>query len=122
MLTQPPMRLPRNGDLLLRTYQSSKGPVDLLAETHTEGKTLHLSGIAIYPRGDTKLELGMRELLRLKSQLTADVHALGYTKLHITGKRLTGAKPGKTPDLWFDTAPVATTRAAGPHSARRATP
>lgn len=103
-LVDPSAAAPR-AELFQRAYTSKKGTVDLLAESRADGKTLHLSDIAIYPRGAKKLELGMHDLLRLKNHLLADAHAQGFSKLHVTGTRLTGAKPGKTPDLWFDVAP-----------------
>ena len=113
--------------MIYRSYHSPKGTLELLADAHPEGTTLHLKDIAVYPRGAKKIALGMRELFRLKNELTAEARGHGYTKLHITGLRLTGAKPGKTPDLWFDLGPACcatndsspTTQKSTPLEARR---
>ena len=93
---------PREGEMIHRRYESPKGAVELLADAHPEGRTLHLKDIVVYPAGAKKIELGMRDLLKFRKQLVAETRAQGYTTLHITGTRLTGAKPGKTPDVWLD--------------------
>jgi len=101
-----PAKASRSPEMIYRAYESPKGTVEMLANARKDGSTLHLADIAVYPRGAKKLELGMRDLLLLKNQLLSEARAEGFSKVHITGTRLTGAKPGKHPDLWFEVPPA----------------
>jgi hypothetical protein len=47
--------VPKTGDLFERTFQTHKGPVDLLAETVVEGETLILKDVVVYGRSPSNL-------------------------------------------------------------------
>jgi hypothetical protein len=82
--------------------QTSRGLRDVAAEVRMQGGTLHLKDIAVYPRGAERLTLGPREVLTLRNQLAREAADLGFDQLRISGTRLTGANPGKQPDLLID--------------------
>lgn len=90
------------GDVIFREFQSSRGLLDVAAEVRIQGGTLHLKDIAVYPRGAESLTLGPREVLTLRNQLAREAADLGFDQLRITGTRLTGANPGKQPDMLID--------------------
>ena len=91
-----------DGDVILRELDTSQGILDVAAEVEIKGGTLHLKGIAIFPRGSENLDLGPREVLALRSKLAQEAADLGFDKLRISGTRVTGANPGKQPDLLID--------------------
>jgi RHS repeat-associated protein len=88
---------PVTGQLFERTLQTSKGPVNILAEVVVEGDKLVLKDIAIYGQGSQPLTGLTREILAATSQLKDEVRALGFKALQITGKRAltsTSRNPG----------------------------
>jgi len=89
----------KSGDIIVKELTTSKGPLEMAAETVIDGRTLHLKDIAVYPKGAGSLQLGPREVMALRSQLAAEAKAMGFERLRITGTRLTGANPGKTVDI-----------------------
>jgi hypothetical protein len=96
-------RLPfKDGDTIYTTFLVSKGTVDFAAEARIVGATLHLKDIAVYPRGATKFQIGMGEVLVMRSELVTQARALGFEKLRITGVRYGGANPGKLVDQTID--------------------
>ena len=92
----------RNGDVILRTFNTSKGPLDMAAEVQISGRTLHLKDVAVFPRGAESLSLGTREIAALRNQLADEARRLGFDQLRITGTRVTGANPGKQVDILID--------------------
>jgi hypothetical protein len=92
----------KSGDIIVREFASSKGTIEMAAETVIDGRTLHLKDIAVYPRGAKAFELGTREIMALRDQLAAQAREMGFDTLRITGKRLTGANPGKLVDVTID--------------------
>lgn len=88
---------PVTGQIFERTLQTSKGPVDVLAEIVVEGDKLVLKDIAIYGRGSQALTGLTREILAATSQLKDEARALGFKELQIIGKRAltsTSKNPG----------------------------
>jgi hypothetical protein len=103
IVTSGTAQLPfRSGEVILREFQTSKGILDVAAETQVIGRTLHLKDIAVFPRGTKALNLGTREVAALRNQLSQEARALGFDKLRITGTRITGASPGKSVDITID--------------------
>ena len=92
----------QDGQLIYRELNTSKGPLEMLAETSIEGNTLHLKDIAIFAKGADKLELGASEVAALRGQLADEARRLGFEKLRITGTRLTGANREKLVDITID--------------------
>jgi RHS repeat-associated protein len=88
---------PITGQIFERTLQTSKGPVDILAEVVVEGDKLVLKDIAIYGRGSQPLTGLTREIWAAMSQLKSEARALGFTELQIIGQRAltsTSKNPG----------------------------
>jgi hypothetical protein len=92
----------KSGEIITREFASSGGPVEMAAEAIINGRTLHLKDIAVFPKGAEKLDIGMKEVLRLRAQLADEVAGMGFDTLRITGTRLTGANPGKAVDMTID--------------------
>lgn len=82
--------------------QSSKGPITILAEASKAGQALNLDDIAIFPTNGGNLNLGTKEVLALKTQLASKVKDMGFKELKITGKRISGANPGKKINIKMD--------------------
>jgi RHS repeat-associated protein len=92
----------KSGDIIIKEFSTSKGPLEMAAETIIDAKTLHLKDIAVYPKGAGNFELGAKEVLAVKNQLISEAKAMGFDKLRISGTRYSGAKPGKVVDVTFD--------------------
>ena len=88
---------PITGQTFERSIQTSKGPVDVLAEIVVEGDKLILKDIVIYGRGSQPLTGLTRDILAARSQLAAEAKAMGFKQLQIIGMRAqtsTSANPG----------------------------
>lgn len=93
------------GNLFERTIETTKGPVDVLAEIVVEGDSLTLKDIAIFGRGKEALSGLTREILAARTQLANEARELGFKVLKITGRRVetsTSANPGKTVNITID--------------------
>jgi hypothetical protein len=95
----------KTGDLFERSFQTSKGPVDLLAETVVEGDTLILKDVVVYGRSPSNLTGLTKEALAARTQLIEEAKALGFQKLKITGQRIpssSSGNPGHPIDITVD--------------------
>jgi hypothetical protein len=93
---------PKTGDLFEKTINTSKGPVDMLAEVVVEGDTIHLKDIVIYPRTAQPLMGLEAEILAARTQIALEAKQHGFKQLRITGKRLlssSSANPGREIDV-----------------------
>jgi RHS repeat-associated protein len=86
-----------------RQFQSSQGPIGILANGRVEGTTLILEDVAIYPTASEKpLTIGVREILQFRNQIAREVASWGFDTLEIRGLRMpnsTSANPGKVVNL-----------------------
>jgi hypothetical protein len=97
--------VPKTGDLFERTFQTPKGPVDLLAETVVEGDTLILNDVAVYGRSPSNLTGLTKEALAARTELIEEAKALGFKKLRITAQRVpnsSSGNPGHAIDITVD--------------------
>jgi hypothetical protein len=77
--------------------------IELLAEVEVSGATLHLRDVAVFPVGVEHADVGLRPLLRAaRSELFPVLRAAGFSRLRVTGTRLSGASPGRIVDLTID--------------------
>lgn len=77
--------------------------VELLAEVEIDGATLHLRDVAVFPVGVGRAVVGLRPLVTAaRAELFPGIRAAGFTRLHVTGIRLTGARPGRIVDVTID--------------------
>ena len=91
---------PSAGELFERRYEVRGVPVELLAEIEIDGATIHLKDIAVFPSGAGQARVGAAAVLRvLRAELLAELAALGYSSVRITGTRLSGSSPGRSLDL-----------------------
>jgi hypothetical protein len=88
------------------TFQTSRGAIDILYDLQTDGRTLHLKDIVIFPRKAQPLRgvvrEVVRELLAARSGLAEYAKELGFDKVRITGYRTlqsSSANPGKKVDV-----------------------
>jgi len=91
-----------NGNIFLHSYKSSSGPLDVIAEVVIKGRSIHLRDIAIFPRSDAVWKLGHKEVVELRGRMIDEFRALGFDSLRVSGKRITGANPGKEVDVTID--------------------
>lgn len=97
--------IPETGDLFERTFTTSKGPVDFLAETVVEGNTLILKDVVVFGRSPANLSGLTREALAARTQLIKEAKTLGFKKLKITGQRVASSSsgnPGHKIDITID--------------------
>ncbi len=97
--------MPKTGELFERTFHTSKGPVDLLAETVVVGDTLILKDIVVFGRSESRLTGLAKEALAARTQLIEEAKALGFKELKIIGQRVascSSANPGHTIDITVD--------------------
>lgn len=96
----------KNGQIFERTIQTSKGPIDVMAETVINGKTLHLKDIAIFGRDSKPLTGLISEVLKARTALINEAKSAGFQQLRISGVRhataSTSASPGKVVDIMID--------------------
>ncbi len=96
---------PQTGDVFERTFVTSKGPVDLIAEVEVCQDTLHLKDIAIFGRGSQPLTGLSPEVFAARTRLINDARALGFKRLRISATRVetsSSANPGKKIDRTID--------------------
>ena len=95
-----------NGEIFEKTIQTSKGSVDLMAQTVIKGNSLHLKDVAIFGRSKNALTGLTREVVRAKNALVKAAKKAGFKELRISGSRhptaSTSANPGKIVDLTID--------------------
>lgn len=77
--------------------------IELLAEVETDGTTLHLKDIAVFPAGVDRAEVGLGPLVAAaRRDLFPKVRSAGFRRLRVTAVRRTGARPGRIVDLSID--------------------
>ena len=77
--------------------------IELLAEVEVDGATIHLRDVAIYPVGVRHADAGAGPLLRAaRAELFPGIRAAGFTRLRVTGTRLSGPRRGRIVDLTID--------------------
>ena len=76
--------------------------IELLAEPIAEGETLHLKDIAVYPRAADTADIGTRAVRMIRNRLATRARRAGFSKLRVTGTRLSGAKKGRSVDVTID--------------------
>ena len=88
-----------DGGLYERSFETSAGWIDVLAELRISGRRLELRDVAVYPRGATRLAVSNAELLRWARQALDEIAAAGFDEVHVTGTRLSGSSRGRRVDL-----------------------
>ncbi|WP_372859525.1 two-partner secretion domain-containing protein [Pseudomonas protegens] len=108
-LNQTPKFVPvvrfTNGDLFSHSINTSKGPVDFIAETVIRGETLVLKDVAVYGQGSAALTGLQREIFRASSELKEFAKQQGFKRLEIKGTRVensSSARPGHDVNLGWD--------------------
>jgi len=97
--------VPTTGDLFERTFPTSKGSVDFLAEVVFEGNTLILRDVVVFGRSPSNLSGLAREAFAARTQLIEEAKALGFQNLRITGQRISSSSsgnPGHATDITVD--------------------
>jgi hypothetical protein len=69
--------------------------LDVMAEVKIAGSKLELHAPAVYSGDGTRIDVGVGPMLQIVRQVEALAKLQGFTRLLITGKRLTGATPGR---------------------------
>ena len=77
-----------DGNLWERSFDTTDGVVDVLAEVVVDGRRVELRDMAVYPRAKGRMTVPL-----------AEVGAAGFEELRITGIRMSGAAPGRRVDL-----------------------
>ncbi|HET7489284.1 MAG TPA: hypothetical protein VFJ85_15235 [Acidimicrobiales bacterium] len=93
----------RSGDLFEWATVAAGVRVELLAEVEIEATTLHLRDVAVFPVGVDRAVVGARALVAAaRAELFPGLRAAGFTRLRVTGERLTGPRRGRIVDLTID--------------------
>ena len=88
-----------HGDLYVRSFDTSVGVVDIMAEIALSGPRIELRDVAVYPRTAARLAVSPQELLWWIRVAAAELLAAGITEIRVTGTRLSGARRGRRVDL-----------------------
>ena len=77
--------------------------IELLAEVEVDGTTPHLRDVALYPVDVRHADAGAGPLLRAaREALFPGIRAAGFSRLRVTGTRLSGPRRGRIVDLTID--------------------
>lgn len=85
----------RDGEDYEQTFLTPVGPVTMLAEVSVHGDVLWIKDFVVYPTEAEHLEVGVREVLKMTRSITTEALAQGFREVQVTGKRLSGAAPGR---------------------------
>jgi hypothetical protein len=88
-----------DGALYERSFETTAGRIDVLAEIVVLGPRIELRDIAVYPSESGRLKVRPSELLAWARVALAELAAAGLDEVHVTGTRLSGAGPGRRVDL-----------------------
>jgi len=79
----------RDGVVYRHPLDTPAGKVRTWATVSVEGSTVTLNDVSIYPErpGDPPVEMGLRELVRLREEVAAYAALAGYETLHIRAVR-----------------------------------
>ncbi len=82
-------RAMRDGAIYRHPLDTPAGKIRTWATVSVEGSTVTLNDVGIYPErpGDPAIEIGLRELVRLRDEVAAYAALAGYETLHITAVR-----------------------------------
>ena len=84
-----------NGQQLDHSFPTSRGAVSAIAIVVVRGSTLELQDAALYPETGERLTLGVRAMLEVARYIEQLAALEGYTRIRITGQRLSGISPGR---------------------------
>jgi len=84
-----------DGELSSYSFPTSKGLLDVVAEVTIRGSKLELRDPAVYSGDGNRVHLGIRVMLEIARQVESLAKLQGFTVILVTGKRLTGATPGR---------------------------
>jgi hypothetical protein len=85
-----------DGELSRYSFWTSKGLLDTMAETEVSGSTVILKDPAVYSGDGMRIHVGVRVMLEIVRQIEALAKLQGFTRLQLTGQRLSGATPGRS--------------------------
>jgi hypothetical protein len=84
-----------DGELSCYSFPTSQGRLDVIAEVTITGSKLELRDPAVYSGDGRRVFLGVRPILEIARQVEALAKLQGFSALLVTGKRLSGATPGR---------------------------
>ena len=84
-----------DGELSCYSFPTSQGLLDAVAEVTITGSRLELHNPAVYSGDGRRVFLGVRPILEIARQVEALAKLQGFSVLLLTGKRLSGATPGR---------------------------
>jgi hypothetical protein len=95
----------KNGELIERTFMTSRGPVDFMAEAVISNNHLLLRDAVLYPRGAEPLTGMSKDIYRGFGSMKDWASNQGFTSLEISGTRAansTSATPGSFWTKYWD--------------------
>ncbi len=87
------------GESYDRYFDLPEGTVGVMADLYSDGDTLILENVLMYPRDVETLPIGVRGVLSIRRQIDSEARQLGFARLRMTGVRLTGASPRRPVDV-----------------------
>jgi len=79
-----------------KTYETSLGPVGVLAEVQIRDQRLVLNALSIYPiETSERLAIGVRRTIEILRSIKQDALDQGFSEYVVNAKKLTGASPGR---------------------------
>jgi len=84
------------------SIQTSKGPILVSAQIAKNGSQLQLNNVGVFSEMGPALNIGAKEMMKVRNVIAENAKAQGFKELRITGQRVGGANSGKSVDLTID--------------------
>jgi hypothetical protein len=78
------------------TYETSLGPIGVLAEVEIHFDQLVLNAVSIYPiETSRRLPIGVRQIVEIVRSIERDAQKQGFSECVVNARKLSGASPGR---------------------------
>jgi hypothetical protein len=78
-----------------RTFDLPEGQVAVMADIFVFGDLVELRDLSVYPVGEDVLSIGSEQVRQIYRKIEDYARQAGFTRLRITGERLSGASRGR---------------------------
>ena len=92
----------KHGDYITKSFNIGDEVIEIGGQASIKGKHITLEGTAIFPVGKKTADIGRQGVIELRDKVAKEFKSLGFEKLTIQGERISGANPGKLPDITID--------------------
>ena len=85
-----------HGQNFVEIFDTSLGPVRVVALVTIDGDRIVLSDLSIFPKGRTRtLPIGVAQVLEISARIKGSAKAAGFRRIALRAERMGGANPGR---------------------------